>query len=142
MVILADRGFGRAEWAAVCQGLKFHYPVRIKPGVTVARRRYRGVLSRYPVHGGIAHVLRDARSRKDGRVTHHIMVRWRPDLPRGRDEPWYPMTDLEGQAEALCRLYGRRMSEEELFRDAKSRRNGQAARPPGPRRSSGSTGSC
>lgn len=128
VVILADRGFGRAEWAAVCQELKFHYLVRIKPRVTIACARYRGVLSRYPVHKGMAHVLREARYRQDERVTHQIVVRWRPNLPKKRDEPWYLMTDLEGRAEALCQLYGRRMSVEELFRDAKNRRNGLSLR--------------
>lgn len=128
VVILADRGFGRAEWAAVCQELDFRYLVRIKPAVTVACRRYRGVLSEYPVHKGIAHVLREAQYRKDARVTHHIVIRWRPGLPKKRDEPWYLMTDLEGRAEALCRLYARRMSVEELFRDTKNRRNGWALR--------------
>ena len=38
------------------------------------------------------------------------------------------MTDLEGRAEKLCQLYGRRMSVEELFRDHKGRRNGQSLR--------------
>jgi hypothetical protein len=128
VVILADRGFGRAEWAAVCPELGFHYVVRIKPAVTVAGPRYRGVLSNYPVHTGIAHVLRDVQYRKDARVTHHVVIRWRPGLPTRRDEPWYLMTDLEGRAEALCQLYGRRMSVEELFRDTKSRRNGWAVR--------------
>lgn len=128
VVILADRGFGRAEWAAVCQELGFRYLVRIKPAVTVSGARYRGVLSHYPVHKGIAHVLHDVQYRKDARVTHHVVIRWRPGLPKKRDEPWYLMTDLEGRAEALCRLYGRRMSVEELFRDHKSRRNGLALR--------------
>jgi hypothetical protein len=31
VTILADRGFGRAEWAAACQELGFHYVVRIRP---------------------------------------------------------------------------------------------------------------
>jgi hypothetical protein len=128
VVILADRGFGRAEWAAVCQELGFHYVVRIKPAVTVACARYRGVLSRYPVHKGIAHVLRDVRYRTDARVRHHVVIRWRPGLPKKRDEPWYLMTDLEGRAEALCQLYGCRMQVEELFRDQKNRRNGWAVR--------------
>lgn len=128
VVILADRGFGRAEWAAVCQELKFRYLVRIKPQVTVAGARYRGVLSKYPVKKGMAHVLRDVQYRKDARVTHHVVIRWQPGLPKKRDEPWYLMTDLEGRAEGLCRLYGRRMSVEELFRDHKSRRNGLAIR--------------
>jgi hypothetical protein len=58
VIILADRGFGRAEWAAVCQELKFHYVVRIKPDVHIACSRYTGVLRRYPTKLGMAHVLR------------------------------------------------------------------------------------
>jgi hypothetical protein len=61
VVILADCGFGRAEWAAVCQELSFDHVVRIKPNVTVTCTRYRGVLSHYPVFKGIAPVLRDVR---------------------------------------------------------------------------------
>lgn len=128
VVILADRGFGRAEWAAVCQELKFRYLVRIKPQVTISGARYRGLLSQYPVRKRMAHVLRDVQYRADARVTHHIVIRWRADLPKRRDAPWYLMTDLDGRAEALCQLYGRRMSVEELFRDAKNRRNGLALR--------------
>jgi hypothetical protein len=128
VVILADRGFGRAEWAAGCQDLSFDYLVRIKPNVTVACKRYRGVLSRYPVKKGIAHVLHEVQYRKDARVTHHLVIRWRFGLPKKRDEPWYLMTNLEGRAERLCQLYGCRMQVEELFRDQKNRRNGWALR--------------
>lgn len=128
VVILADRGFGRAEWAAVCQELGFEYVVRIKPNVTVASRRYRGTLSRYPVKKGMAHVLHDVRYRADARVTHHVVIRWRLGLPKKRDEPWDLMTNVEGGAESLCRLYGCRMQVEELFRDQKNRRNGWALR--------------
>jgi hypothetical protein len=128
VIILADRGFGRAEWAAVCQELKFRYVVRIKPDVTIACSRHRGVLRKYPVRRGAAHVLRGVGYRKDRRVRHNVVVRWRPGLPKKRDEPWYLMTDLDGRAERLCQLYARRMSVEELFRDGKSRRNGQSLR--------------
>jgi hypothetical protein len=31
VTVLADRGFGRAEWATVCQGPAFRHVVRIKP---------------------------------------------------------------------------------------------------------------
>ncbi len=125
--ILADRGFGRAEWAAIWQELGFGYLVRIKPAVTVAGAVPRRC-SRYPVRKGMAHGLRDVQYRRDGRVTHHVVIRWRPGLPKERDEPWYLMTDLDGRAEALCRLGARRMSVEELFRDHKSRRDGLAPR--------------
>ncbi len=128
VVILADRGFGRAEWAAVCQELHFDYVVRIPPNVTVSSRRYRGTLSRYPVFKGIAHVLRDVQYRKDARVTHHVVIRWRFGQPKKWDEPWSLMTNLDGRAERLCQLYGCRMQVEELFRDQKNRRNGWALR--------------
>jgi hypothetical protein len=128
VVILADRGFGRAEWAAVCQELKLDYLVRIKPNVTVASKRYHGLLSKYPVFKGTAHVLHEVQYRADARVTHHVVIRWRPGLPKKRDEPWYLMTNLEGRAESLCQLYGCRMQVEELFRDQKNRRNGWGVR--------------
>jgi hypothetical protein len=128
LIVLADRGFGRAEWAAACRELKFHYVVRIKPDVAIACARYRGVLRKYPTFKGMAHVLRGVDYRKDKRVKHNVVVRWRPGLPKKRDEPWYLMTDLDDRAERLCELYARRMSVEELFRDHKSRRNGQSLR--------------
>ena len=128
VTILADRGFGRAEWAAVCQELKFRYVVRIKPDVTISCSRYRGVLRKYPTKKGMAHLLKDVDYRKDSRVQHNIVIRWRPDLPKSRDEPWFLMTDLAHEAERICQLYGRRMSIEELFRDGESKRNGQSLR--------------
>jgi hypothetical protein len=97
-------------------GVGLGYLVRIKPVVTVSCSRYPGVLSLYPVHKGIADVLRDVEYRKDGRVTHHIVIRWRPDMPKKRDEPWYLMTNLEGRAETLCQLYSRRMTVDEASR--------------------------
>jgi hypothetical protein len=88
VVVLADRGFGRAEWAAVCQELGFRYAVRIKPDVTISCARYRGVLWRYPTRRGMAHVLRGVDYRNDHRVRHNIVIRWRDGLPKKRDEPW------------------------------------------------------
>jgi hypothetical protein len=38
------------------------------------------------------------------------------------------MTDQPGTARQLCRLYGRRMTVEQLFRDGKSKRNGWGLR--------------
>jgi len=93
VTIPAGRGFGRAERAAVCRGLDFRYVVRIKPDVTTSCTRYRGVLRRYPTREGMAHLLEGVAYRKDRRVEHNIVMRWRPDLPRKRDEPWFLMTD-------------------------------------------------
>jgi hypothetical protein len=56
------------------------------------------------------------------------VVRWPKNLPKKRDECWFLMTDQPGSAYQLCKLYGRRMTIEQLFRDDKSKRNGWSLR--------------
>lgn len=61
-------------------------------------------------------------------MTQNIVIRWQKDLPRKRDECWFLMTDQPGTAHQLTKLYGQRMTVEELFRDGKSKRNGWSLR--------------
>lgn len=119
IVILAGRGFGRAERAAERQELGFEYVVRIRPDVTIRCSRYRSLLRRYPVRKGTAHVLRDVQYRKDARVLHNLVIRWRPGSPKKRDDPWYLMTSLDRSAESPCQLYACNMSVEWAFRISK-----------------------
>jgi hypothetical protein len=128
VILLADRGFGRTELGRLCQQLGFRYVIRIKPDVWVEGPSYRGLLEDYPVHKGMAVVLRDVRYRKEDPVVQHVVVRWKPDLPKKRDEPWYLMTDLRRGAVELTNVYGKRMTVEELFRDDKNKRNGFSLR--------------
>jgi hypothetical protein len=127
-IVLADRGFGRAALATFCQRHGFGYVIRIQPKVTVRLKGFRGQLLDYPVTKGIAKVLRRVSYRGDGAVTQNVVIRWRKDLPARRDECWFLMTDQPGTARQLCRLYGRRMTTEQLFRDGKSKRNGRSLR--------------
>src|SRR5262249_8455909 len=53
---------------------------------------------------------------------------WKKGLTAKRDEPWFLITDLPGNAVELTALYARRMAVEELFRDDKSLRTGWALR--------------
>ena len=128
VVILADRGFGRTELARVCQELGFRYVIRITPQAWIRTADFRGRLSRYPVKKGICVLLRNVEYRKNNPVVHHLVIRWKRDLPKHRDECWYLMTDLEGEPGWLSDLYGRRMSIEEVFRDQKNQGNGFALR--------------
>jgi hypothetical protein len=128
VVILADRGFGRTALAAFCQRQGFGYLIRIQPSVTVRLKGFHGKLLDYPVRKGIAKVLKRVSYRSDGAVTQSVVVRWRTDLPKKRDECWFLMTDQPGTAHQLCKLYGRRMTIEQLFRDDKSKRNGWSLR--------------
>ncbi len=128
VIILADRGFGRTELGRLCQELGFRYIIRITPDVWIKTANYEGKLLDYPVKKGISILLRDVAYRKKAPLVQHVIVRWKRDLPKDRDECWFLMTDLEGDPTWLSELYARRMSIEELFRDQKNRRNGFALR--------------
>jgi hypothetical protein len=128
LILLADRGFGRCALASFCRKHGYSYLIRIQPNVHVKVKGFAGKLLDYPVSKGIAKVLKDAAYRSDGAVTQHIVIRWPRNLPAKRDECWFLMTDLAGSAHQLCKLYGRRMTCEQLFRDHKSKRNGWSLR--------------
>jgi hypothetical protein len=128
VILLADRGFGRTAMAEFCRNHGFSYLIRIQPNVMVKFKGFDGKLLDYPVKKGIAKVLKDVAYRSDGAVTQNIVVHWRRNLPKKRDECWFLMTDLAGTAQKLCQLYGRRMTIEQLFRDDKSKRNGWSLR--------------
>ena len=124
VILLADRGFGRTELARTCEDLRLRYLIRIKPDVRVAHPSYTGRLDDYPVRTGMWRVLTGAEYRSDRAATLNVVIRWKRGLPAKRDEPWFLMTNLDGNAVRLTDLYARRMAVEELFRDAKDGRYG------------------
>lgn len=128
VVLLADRGFGRAEMARFCQENGFHYVIRIRPDVWVRAPGFHGKLLDYPVKKGICRSLRCTEYRKKNPVEQRVVVRWKKGLPKRRDECWFLMSDLDQSAFRLSELYAQRMTIEEFFRDGKSRRNGFALR--------------
>jgi hypothetical protein len=70
-------------------------------------------------------MLRNALYRKVRPVQQHVAVVWERQQP----QPWFLVTSLPRiGAIRLSRIFGRRMSIEEYFRDAKSKRNGFALR--------------
>jgi hypothetical protein len=125
VTILADRGFGRTEMARECQKLGLHYIIRIEPTVWIRSRRFTGQLKHYPIRRGHSCLLSQVSYRKERPVSHHVAIVW----PGHREHPWYLMTDQNHlRAKALSKVFGRRMTIEEYFRDAKSKRNGFALR--------------
>jgi hypothetical protein len=128
VIVVADRGFGRTELARACQELGFHYAIRIQPKVYMEHRHYRGRLDGFPVARGSSLLLTDVRFCKSEPVKHHVAICWPKNLPQHRDECWYLMTDLAYSVHKLTKLYARRMTLEELFRDAKNRRYGWGLR--------------
>lgn len=130
ILLLADRGFGRTEFARTLAGLtNVSFVIRIKPEVVVRHPRFTGKLLDYPVRPGVRRVLRGAWFRASDPVRVNVVIRWKKGLPDHRNGPWFLLTNLgKGTAIALTELYARRMGIEEFFRDTKSVRNGFALR--------------
>ena len=129
VILLADRGFGRTELARFCQTQGFDYVIRICPNVHVRCGSYAGKLIDYPVKRGLCKLLKDVIYRSQNEpVTQNIVVRWVSGLPEKRDECWFLMSSLRAGPARISKLYGKRMTIEELFRDTKNKRNGWALR--------------
>jgi hypothetical protein len=128
VILLADRGFGRTELARFCQNHGFDYVIRICPNVHIRCASYSGNLLDYPVHKGISKLLKSVAYRQHNSVSQNIVVRWVRGLPKNRDECWFLMSSLAAGPAQISRLYGQRMTIEQLFRDGKSKRNGWSLR--------------
>lgn len=125
VTMLADRAFGRAQMARECQKLDFHYVIRIEPNVWIRSRRFTGLLKHYPILRGHSCLLSDVCYRKEKPVLQQVAIVW----PWDREQPWYLMTDQKHlRAKVLSKIFARRMTIEEYFRDTKSKRNGFALR--------------
>jgi hypothetical protein len=128
VVILADRGSGRAELARACSAIGLHFLPRIKPDAGVRPARYRGLLYGYPVKKGVHRVPRQAAYRLTDPVTVGVVIRRKKGPPPERDECWFLTTDLPGTAVQLTEPRARRVAVEGPSRDDESPRNGRAQR--------------
>lgn len=124
VVVLADRGFGDvALYAELEEELDFDFVIRFRKNVLAD-------------HGGqrkrADDWLRDAGGRllqlrgatltgRFRRVANFVAIH-----EPGMDEPWFLASSLPGSAKAIAKLYGRRFSIEETFRDQKDMRFGWA----------------
>lgn len=125
VVVLADRGFGRTEMARECQKLQFGYVIRIEPKVYIKGHGFAGRLTDFAIRPGHSCILHNVLYRKCKPIRQHVSVVWQ----RGQLEPWYLMTNLDKlPAGKLSKVFGRRMTIEQYFRDLKSKRNGFALR--------------
>lgn len=125
VIILADRGFGRTEMARQCQKLQFSYIIRIEPKAYVKGHGFAGKLVDLPIRPGQQTILHNVLYRQFEPVRQHVAVIWQT----GKNEPWFLMTNIPKlPAKKLAKVFGKRMSIEQYFRDAKNKRNGFALR--------------
>ena len=118
--LLCDRGFRRASWLSLLQQLHVGFVVRLMDDVTVEFGDHRMSLRDVLLEPGGVLDLGLVRLRSDGAVVVRVIGYWAP----GAREPWWLATSESGAARHVLKLYDRRMTVEEQFRDWKGCRFG------------------
>ena len=120
VTLLFDRGFRRVSLAHRLKQLGFHFVVRCCGDTHIRASDWNGALCDLPLPRGrvrdLGHVL--------ATVQHPEDVRLVAIFDHGQQDAWYLFTDLDMPADDIIRLYDRRFTIEEVFRDEKSTRYG------------------
>jgi hypothetical protein len=120
-IILCDRGFRRVSWVQLLQQLRLGFVVRLMDDVHVQLEPGDNVaLADVLLTQGRVLDLGVVPLRSDGKVQVRVVGYWAP----GAHEPWWLATSETGSASEVLKLYDRRMTVEEQFRDTKGRRFG------------------
>jgi hypothetical protein len=121
VTILCDRGFRRVSWVALLQELRLGFVVRLMDDVMVEVATGLQVsLRQVLLTPGQVEDLGVVPLRADGAVAVRVIGYWAP----GAHEPWWLATSETGDPRHVLKLYDRRMTVEEQFRDTKGRRFG------------------
>jgi hypothetical protein len=117
-ILVADRGFGRADLAKFLQAQGIAFILRVKDDVYVTHRGKTHLLSRYHLRLGECHLYRKVFFRKDQVVQVNLVI---AHLAYGSKIPaqqWCLITSLNSADEAVDGYFCR-MQIEEFFRDDK-----------------------
>lgn len=122
VTVVADRGFADVKLYGMLTGWMWEYVIRFRKGTYVTSAEGEKLkVEAWLQAGGRARRLREARlTDQDYRVPAVVVVQ-----QKGMKEAWYLATSLgEVPSTDIVRLYGRRFTIEEGFRDAKDWRFG------------------
>jgi hypothetical protein len=115
-MLVADRGFARADLLRKLHGWGIRYVIRAASNVWVEGCGCAGPLGTWPRRAGLCRRYNNVLYHKSRRVKVNLAITHGEPAP----EPWYLVTNVEGKARKIAGLYRRRMWIEESFRDAKS----------------------
>ena len=123
-VIIADRGFARADLVEKLRELRLNYVIRASSGATFTAKGFSALLSKHDVKEGGHRVLGWGLYTKRRPVERRVIVTWE----RGNEEALILATDLLWRWRKVVAVFKQRMSIEELFRDEKNIRYGWGLR--------------
>jgi hypothetical protein len=117
VTILADRGFGDQKRYEQLRSIGFHYAIRFRQGIKVGNQFGEQKTAReWLLPSGRARLLKDMAVTNDFYIVPAVVLVW----DKRMKEPWCIATDrAELTAAQVTKLYGRRFTIEETFRDAK-----------------------
>ncbi len=115
-VLVADRGFGRAELFRTLDEAGIRFVIRDTDDVWVKTQDFEGRLWDLPRQRQTAVAYRNITYHKTKHLKVHLIVAHKEPAA----EPWFLITNLECEPHLVQRLYARRFGIEEGIRDAKS----------------------
>ena len=115
-ILVADRGFARADLLAKLHKWGIRYVIRASSNVWVEGCGCAGPLGQWPRRAGLARRYNKVLYHRSRRIEVSLAITHAEPAP----EPGYLITNVEGKARKIAELYRRRMWIEESFRDAKS----------------------
>jgi hypothetical protein len=124
VLIIADRGFARAELARKLDELGFDHIIRVGTKVHFESAVYKGLLGDLELLPGERQDLGMGCYREEAPVKRRVLAYW----GRGYKESWLLGTNLDWGWRRLVAAFGQRMLIEELFRDYKNIRYGWGLR--------------
>jgi hypothetical protein len=117
VVIVADRGFQRAEFLQFLRQQGFSFVIRVKGDACIECGRYSGRLKDYLLSVGQCFKLSDVTYHKTKRYPMKVVLNC--EKIEGRVSSWLLATDLALSARQIVNIYRRRFWCEESFRDQK-----------------------
>lgn len=117
VVVVADRGFQRAEFLQFLKRQGLSFVIRVKGDACIQRGRYEGKLGDYPLGVGQCFKLSDVVYHKSKRYAMKIVLNCA--RIEGKVTSWLLATNLGLSARQIVNIYRRRFWCEESFRDQK-----------------------
>jgi hypothetical protein len=125
VTLLFDRGFRRISLARALKQMGFHFVVRCCGKTYVRGETYSGMIQDLGLPRGKIRDLGIVRATKSHKPQD---VRFVALFDHDQKDAWYLFSDLDAPAAEVVRLYSRRFTIEEVFRDSKSTRYGWSLR--------------
>ena len=115
-VLVADRGFGRADLFKSLKSRGIDFVIRVKGNVCIEHFSFSGRIENIERKAGKAKRLADVLYHKTKKVQLTVVLTHKEPAP----EPWYLATTLDLPPVQIARMYAKRMWIEENIRDCKT----------------------